>query len=240
MTEIDARDVVKPRTIGILWLICIVTSILGFVFGIRPLRLNDPATTAAFIQQHDLVFRFASFMDIVAGMAYVGVTALLFYLLRPVNRSGSLLAALFGTCGIAIGGISWILRLASLGLLQGGVSLQAFSPLELQSAAAFALRLQAQVFIVGMLFFGAQCAIAGSLIARSTFIPKLLGILLAAGGGCYVIASTASLMAPVVGQRLTMAILPIAMIGEGSLTVWLLLKGVDPDRWKSRATAAAA
>jgi hypothetical protein len=91
-----------------------------------------------------------------------------------------------------------------------------------------------------MLFFGAQCAIAGSLIARSTFIPKLLGILLAAGGGCYVIASTASLMAPVVGQRLTMAILPIAMIGEGSLTVWLLLKGVDPDRWKSRATAAAA
>ena len=35
--------------------------------------------------------------------------------------------------------------------------------------------------------------------------------LLAAGGGCYVIASTASLMAPVVGQRLTMAILPIAI-----------------------------
>lgn len=239
MTD-DVRDLARPRTIGALWLTCIVTSILGFVFGIRPLRLSDPAATAAIIQQSELLIRFGSLMDIAAAVAYVGVTALLFYLLRGVSRTGSLLAALFGTCGIAIGGISWILRYGALGLLQDNSTLQGFSALQLQSAVAYALRLQAQVFIVGMIFFGIQCITVGSLIARSGFIPRALGVLLTAGGASYVIASTASLLAPMLGQRLSMFILPVALIGEGSLTLWLLFKGVDLGRWESSRTTAAA
>jgi hypothetical protein len=214
--------------------------VIGWALGARSINLNDPTATAAAILQNESWFRFASVMDIASGAVYVGVTALLFYLLRPVSRSGSLLAAAFGTCGIAIGSTSWVARFASLVILNGGAPLSAFSTAQLETAALIALRLQFQVFMVGMIFFGAQCMIAGYLITRSRFIPKVLGVLLAVGGSTYVISSVTALMDPAVGNQLALLILPVAMIGEGSLTLWLLFKGVDTDGWKLQAKTAVA
>jgi hypothetical protein len=235
----EETDLIRPRTIGVLWLACIVTGMVGWGIGTKLIAVNDPAVTAARILQNETLFRVGFVADLASGAVYVGVTALLFYLLSPVSHSSSLLAAAFGLTGIAIGGIAWIGRLTSLVILKTGGGLTAFSPEQLQATALLALRLQLQAFIVGMIFFGVQCMIAGSLIARSAFIPKVLGILLAAGGSIYVISSLIALIDPAMGERLTPLILPVAMIGEGSLTLWLLFKGVDTNRWKLQARAAA-
>ena len=105
--------------------------------------------------------------------------------------------------------------------------------------ALLTLKLQVQVFSVAMVFFGVQCLLAGYLIARSLFLPRALGVLLAIGGSSYALISFANFLAPPLGARLTPFIMPVALAGEGALTVWLLAKGVNVARWQERAAAAA-
>ena len=88
-----------------------------------------------------------------------------------------------------------------------------------------------------MVFFGLQCLLMGSLIARSTFLPWILGVLLAIGGSSYVIVSFASFLAPALAASLFPFILPTALVGEGSLCLWLLVKGVNLPRWQEQIAA---
>ena len=229
----------EARAAGALWLTCIVASVFGFVAGSALIAGDDAAATAANILAHESRFRLGFAADLISGASYVGVTALLYYLLKPAGRSLSLLAAFFGLCGVAISGVGFLSHLAPLVLLRGAQSLSAFTTSQLQAAALVALKLQVQVFSIGMVFFGIQCFLAGCLIARSTFLPRALGVLLALGGSCYVLASFANFLAPALGARLVPFVMPVALIGEGSLTVWLLTKGVDAGRWRERAGATA-
>jgi hypothetical protein len=53
----------------------------------------------------------------------------------------------------------------------------------------------------------------------------------------YVINGFALVLAPSFASRMVPAILVPAFIGEASLCLWLIVKGVDVDRWKQRAIA---
>jgi hypothetical protein len=172
-------------------------------------------------------------------LAYVGVTALIYYLLKPVSRSLSQLGAFFGLGGVAIGGASWVIHLTPLLLLHGDQYLTAFTTSQLQAMSLAALKLQAQAFPIGMVFFGIQCISIGYLVARSRFLPRILGIILATGGTCYVIASFANFLAPSFGPYLMPFLMPVALIGEGALGLWLLVKGVNVQRWNEQAALRA-
>src|SRR3954469_16244549 len=213
----------RPRTIGVLWLGCIVTSIVNFVVWSNIVKTNDAAATATNILAHETLFRWGFITDLASAAFYVGVTALLFYLLRPVSPSASLVAAFFGITGIAIGGVGLVSHFAPLILLNGKEALSGLTTIQLQAAALVALRLQFSVFNIGMVCFGVQCITVGWLIIRSGYIPKALGVLLGLGGAGYILSSVATLVSPSLGPQLSQFILPIALIGEGSLTVWLLI-----------------
>ena len=90
-------------------------------------------------------------------------------------------------------------------------------------------------FSVSMVYFGLQVASVGVLVARSGFMPRLLGILLVVGGSTYVVGSLLVMLAPVIGAQLFRVVVPVAFIGEGSITLWLLFKGVNVEKWRARA-----
>ena len=228
----------KARIAGGLWLLCIVAGIGGFIAGSRLIIANDAAATAANILGNESLFRFGFVADLISGLSYLGVTVFIYYVLKSVSRSLSLLAAFFGLAGVAIGGVAWVSHLAPLVLLHGDQYLSAFTTSQLQAMALIALKLQMQVFSIGMVFFGIQCILIGCLVARSTFLPRVLGVLLSVGGLSYVIVSFTNFLLPLLGARLTPFIMPVALIGEGSLTVWLLVKGVNVQRWKEQASMA--
>jgi hypothetical protein len=119
-------------------------------------------------------------------------------------------------------------------LLHGDQYLTVFTTSQLQAMSLAALKLQLQVFPIGMVFFGIQCISIGYLVARSTFLPRILGVLLAIGGTCYLIASFANFLAPSFGPHLMPFIMPVALIGEGALGLWLLIKGVNVQRWNEQ------
>src|SRR5437016_5788895 len=232
----EASPLLIARVAGGLWLLCIVAGIGGFIAGSLLIVANDAAATARNILANESLFRLGFAFDLISGASYLGATVFLYYVMNPVSRSLSLLAAFFGLAGVAIGGVAWVSRLALLLLLHGDQYLSAFTTSQLQAMALTALKLQLQVFSIGMVFFGVQCISIGYLVARSMFLPRILGILLSIGGTSYVIASFASFLIPSFGAHLISFVLPVALIGEGSLTVWLLVKGVNVQRWKDQAS----
>jgi hypothetical protein len=86
-----------------------------------------------------------------------------------------------------------------------------------------------------LVFFGVYCLLIGWLVFRSTFLPRMLGVLLAFGGLGWL-----TFLSPTLAGDLSPWNLAPGIIGEGALTLWLLAFGVNVPRWRERANAAAA
>ena len=86
--------------------------------------------------------------------------------------------------------------------------------------------------------FGFDILLIAYLVLRSRFVPRAIGVLLAIDGLAYLVYSFANLVAPGFAAQLVPWIQLPALIGEGSLCLWLLAVGVDVERWRERASAA--
>src|SRR5947208_17004117 len=93
----------QARMAGVFYLLTIVTAMFAISVLGRLVVDNDAAMTATNILAHESLFRlgFAGFL--IGTLCYVAVTALLYELLKPVNRGVSLLAAFFSLGGCNLG-----------------------------------------------------------------------------------------------------------------------------------------
>jgi Domain of unknown function (DUF4386) len=87
--------------------------------------------------------------------------------------------------------------------------------------------------INSLVFFGFYCLLIGYFILRSTFLPPALGVLMAFGGLGWL-----TFLSPPLAKSLSPYILLPGILAEGSLTVWLLVMGVNVQRWTERAREA--
>ena len=78
---------------------------------------------------------------------------------------------------------------------------------------------------------------SGYLIFRSTFLPRILGVLFAIAGLCYLTNSFASFLSPALAAHLFPYILVPSFIGELSVCLWLLVMGVNVPKWKEKEAA---
>ena len=78
--------------------------------------------------------------------------------------------------------------------------------------------------------FGFYCLLIGYLILRSTFLPRVLGVLMAFGG-----LSWLTFFSPALTSQLAPYSLAPGIFGEGVLTLWLLAVGLNEQRWKEQA-----
>src|SRR5436853_655821 len=164
---VQSSPSLQARVAGALWLTCMVTGIIGFVAGSALLARHDAAAIAANVLANESRFRLGFAADLISALSYLGVTGLLYHLLKRAGRSLSFVAACFGLAGIAIGGVGTVAHLTAIVLLHGDPHLSAFTTSQLQAIAAIALNLRWHVFTIGMVFFGVQVFIAGRLILRS-------------------------------------------------------------------------
>lgn len=219
------------RLAGALWLIVIVVSIASIVAAPSVNTSGSPAETAASVLAAETSYRLAFALLFVGSLCYLGVTVLIYELLRPVNKSVALFGAFASLAGLTIGAASAVNELGALALLKEASNAAPAAANQLQTIAQVLLR-DGPEFKVSMVFFGCHVASTGYLILRSTFLPRIIGGVLVAGGSSYIITSFASFVAPAVGARLSPLVIPIAILGEGSLTLWLLFKGVNVSAWQ--------
>ena len=88
--------------------------------------------------------------------------------------------------------------------------------------------------INNLVFFGFYCLLIGYLIVRSTFLPRILGVLMAIGGLGWL-----TFISPPLAQHLSPYHMAPGILGEGVLTVWLLVVGVNEQRWREQASTAS-
>lgn len=83
------------------------------------------------------------------------------------------------------------------------------------------------------IFFGPYCLLIGYLIFRSKFMPRVLGILMAFAGLGWL-----AILSPTVGHFLSTYIEVLGIFAEASLMLWLVVMGVNVQRWREQACAA--
>lgn len=142
--------------------------------------------------------------SLAATACYIVVTLVFYPLFKPADSSLSLIAAMFSLAGCALGALS-IFHLVP-------PYIKSVNPL---------------------ICFGVYCLLIGYLIFRSTFLPRVLGVLMAFGGLGWL-----TFVSPDLADYLSPYNLAPGILGEGALTVWLLAKGVDAQRWLEQADAA--
>ena len=236
----DSSPLFKARAAGFFWLMTILTGMFAFVMGGRFIVPGDAATTATNIMANESLYRSAFAANIIATACYLTVTLFIYVLLKPVSRNISLLGAFFSLTGCAAGVVSCLLFLAPINILGGAKYLSVYSVEQLQAVALAFGALSLQANDLGMVFFGLHVLSIGYLIRRSTFLPRILGAFLAVAGVCYLTNSFANFLSLPFKAYLPPFVAIAALLGEGSLTGWLLLKGVNVERWKEQAGAAAS
>jgi len=96
-----------------------------------------------------------------------------------------------------------------------------------------ALRWQPQGVNIAIVVHGFYCLLIGYLVFRSTFLPRILGALMAFAG----LGWLTYLSLPLV-NHLSPYNLASAILAELSLMLWLLVRAVNVQRWKQQASGA--
>jgi Domain of unknown function (DUF4386) len=238
----EASPRFKARMAGVLYLLIIVGALFA-PFAVAPsgmMRGHAALPTAAQILASKPLYVFGGVAQLVVGACDIGVALIFYELLKPVSRGLALLAAVFRLVFVAIANANVLNHFAPLLLLSGGEYLSAFQPDQLQALALVFIRLRTIGLDIALVFFGFHCVVLGYLIFRSTFFPRILGLLLAIGGLGYSANIFANVILSAIGAHLFPYIMLPAGIAEISLALWLLVIGVNEQRWKEQASAAAA
>jgi hypothetical protein len=176
--------------------------------------------------------RSAFSLDLLAILAAVG-SNLLFYELfwcvsRPMNRAALAFSLVSNTLEFVNAWFRYVpvfLATAPLDMAQRG------------ALAHLALQLHDVGFGVVLEVFSIACFFSAALICRSTFLPRFLGVLMLIAGVCYFTNSFCLFAAPRLQDALFPYILLPCLLGESTLALWLLIAGVNVERWNQRASA---
>lgn len=235
---VDTSPKALARIGGALYLIIIFVGLFAEMFVRDKLIVSgNPGATAENIRAFEFLWRAGiagNLFHLVCGT----ILALIFYLLlRPAGRDLALLAVFFDLISIGLEAAGKLHLVATLFPLQGAEYLQAFTPEQLHALAYLSIKSHSQTFGISLIFFGCACIVLGVLIFRSGYLPRIIGVLMQVAGLSYLLNSFALLLAPAIADLLFPAILIPPFLGETAFCLWLLIKGVDMEKWKTRTEA---
>lgn len=239
----DQIAAASPRTsariAGAVYLVVIVAG--GFAeIGVRSrLVVNGNAVaTAQNILAHEQMFRWGFAADVIAVLCVVPLILLLYEIFNIIDRRIALLALFFSLIGTAIQATALLGHFAPLVLLRRGQTLGVSLDL-LQAQTYMALQLQGIGYAIALAFFGGTMLSRGYLILHARFVPRFIGVLLMIEGICDLANSRADFVAPEIASTV-LAVLMVSGLAEVVLCLWLLVMGVNEQRWKEQALTAAA
>ena len=211
---------VYARVAGVLIIVSLIAG--GYGEAYAPSRLivaGDPAATARNVMQLDWVFRLGFTTYLIEALCDVALALIFYILLKPVSNAIALLAAFFGLIATATFASAEIFYFVPPVLLRNAASMKGFSPEQLQSLVLLSLRIYGLGGMVFTAFYGAAWICRGYLMFRSGYIPRILGILMAAGGAGFVIRNFLLVLTPAYASP---AFLFLMAPGALAFAVWLL------------------
>jgi uncharacterized protein DUF4386 len=234
MTRVaGVRPIVLARATGALYLLTILTGTFaqGFIAE-RLIVPGDAAATATSVLAHRRLFQTGFTIYLVEMTCQIVSTVLFYELLRPVDRTISLMTAVIGLVGCTVKTVSRLFFLAPLLVLDGAQYLSAFNVQQRQALALLLLDVNDHGAGIALAFFGFAAVLKGYLIARSTFLPRVLGLLAIPAG-----VALLSFLSPTLGYKMFGTVAALGLVAAVPQIVWLLVFGVNEQRWQEQAAA---
>jgi hypothetical protein len=192
----------------------------NFVVVERLVARGEAATTAANVLGSEGMFRLGLVGWVLMVLLDVVVAWGLFRVFRPVSAGVSLLAAWFRLvyAGVLLVAVSHL-----YGALQilGDEGYRVFDTSQRQMLALSETTAFADTYDLALVMFGVHLLVLGYLAWRSSYVPKLLGALLALAGAGYVADSLVAVLS--LDFPVTLSV--FTFLGEFLLALWLLIRG---------------
>jgi hypothetical protein len=234
-TSIETSPQVYARLGGALYLIIIALGIFAQVFvRDRIVVSGDPAATAAHLTSMESLWRFGIASEFLAVICTIVLAMVYFFLLRPVSKELNLLATLFRVTAIVVQAVSLVNLVAALLPLVNAAFIKAFTPEQLYALTSLAIRSHGYGYSAALLFSGCTFLVHGYLIFRSGYLPRALGVMIQIAGLGYISNGFAIILYPAIANLVFLAIILPVFISETSLSLWLLVKGVNVQKWNER------
>lgn len=220
------------RIAGALFIVSLVAGGFGefyvpnmlIVAGNATATSHNIATSQSLLRLGFTAYLFEAICDIVLSL-------IMYVLLKPVQKDLALLAAFFGLVSTAVFAGGELFYFGGAILIQGGGDyLKTFSPAQLDSLTLLSIKFYGYCSGIFMCLYGIAVALRGYLIYRSTFLPRIIGVLVMIAGLGFIAKNFTLVLTPAYSSDLF--VLPM-MIGALALTAWLLARGVDVEKWNA-------
>ncbi|MBB5790377.1 DUF4386 domain-containing protein [Jiangella mangrovi] len=226
------------RAAGALYVaIFIVAPFAFFVGRSRILVEDDPTATAENLLADETLFRIGMAAESVVFLIEIVLAALLYTLFRPVNATVAMAAAFSRVAEAVVQAVNLLTSSLVLLTVSGAGYLAAFEPDQVDALVSLFFDANEFVTLIWGLFFGLHLILLGYLVYKSGFLPRVLGILLAAASIGYLAEGFGNLLWPGTADVLAATVVVLAVPGELAFALWLIIKGVDGTRWQQVASA---
>jgi hypothetical protein len=223
------------RRAGVLYLLGSVAGVFGILYGPSLVVPGDAAATTRHILASESLFRLSIVSALLDQVIFILVVLALYQLLKVVNQTMAVLMVIVLLVSIPIAMLNELNNVAVLFLVSGADSLNVFTADQLHALVSFFLDLHALglsiAFLAGFLWFFPM----GYLVFTSGFLPRFLGVLLILNGLAYTIDSFGALLLPDLKVNLVIFTGWVEVV----FALWLLIRGVNVERWETRARASA-
>jgi len=215
------------RLAGGLYLAIIPFAIFGFFYVPSALLVpGDAAATAGNIMASEWLFRSGTVSWLVSHIILIFLVLVLYRLFKPVNKDHAVLMVVLALLSIPIVFLNEVNHLAALQVLKNAKD-GALIDSQRHAQVMLFLDMRQSGVLVAQVFYGLWLLPLGVLVFRSGFMPRLLGVLVVIAAAGYLIDSGTQLLFPGFAT-----ISQFTFIGELLFALWLVIKGVNVERWR--------
>lgn len=187
------------------------------------------AGTGRSLESAERLLRLGVVSNVIGLLLFTLAVLALYEILKPVSARYATLMAVLGLMSVPMMLLTEVGRLAAVRLVTSG-DFGAFTSTQLQAQAALLLDLYQDGLLVSQVFWGLWLLPLALLVYRSGFLPRLVGIAVAIAGVAWLIEWGSRVLLP--GRSLPIGFLNV---GELALPLWLLIKGVNAEKWQELA-----
>lgn len=224
------------RIAGFCYLVVIATGLFSEVFVRQALRVsNDALATAQNIQANEMLFRWGFVTDLINFVVGIPTILIIYHFFKKSNKILLQIALALVIIQTAIIAVNLLNQITPLLLLGNDTYLNTFQQSQLATLSLLSLNIQSQGYGIGLVFFGFYCILIGFVIYKTNAIPRAIGVLYAIAGLCYLINSFTMFLSKGFANPMFVYLAIPIFIGELSVCLWLLVKGIDTTKLENKS-----
>src|SRR5215469_4658054 len=228
--RVDMSALRNPgRVVGLWYLLVVIIGPLRLIYIPKKLFVSgNAAATVSNIATHEWLFRSGIVSNLIGTLVLILVTLAFYRLFAGVDRNLAALVVIVG--GVMPAAISFIGIVCDFGALMAVREtdfLLVFDKAQRDSLVMLFLSLGNHQNTAVEILWGAWLLPLSVLVYKSHFLPRFIGLWLAINGFAYMITSLTGTLLPQYQAKVFSLSFP-ALLGEIVLTLWLLIKGAEP------------